>query len=287
MRSVTALFVLALATSGAAQDAVRPPRLRLQPQAAAPRQAQPKPGACHTTPEVYWLHVEGSAERLARGQHLVLLVNPMLWDGRRLGWFAQCQVPQFVSGSTFRAIGQVGSEGVPGGGWFAGQRAAVVVVATTQRPTPGALFADPAHVPGFVAASDVHTLHLTSPNSFPVTADCDSKVVTMAPLGVPALGNGGFGMDVGSPREGRDVFVFLGVPTYGEQTLPGGACALHLGSDPLLGAIGTIRGGHLQVHVPVPNSPALRGRMFALQSVLYDDATAIGWSSAAWLVTPW
>jgi hypothetical protein len=290
MRLTHCLVALAAAAASASAQGharSRPFRLDLQTQGAVARQPQPQPGVCWTTPEVYWFTVEGRVDPLQPGQHLVLLVNPMLWDGRRIGWFTQCQAPRLDGRGRYTAIGQVGSEGVPGGGWFAGQRATVAMVVTTQRPAPGTMFADPAQVPGALAISPARTIHLVAPNSFQVTTDCDATQVSMAPLAVPALGNGAFGMDVGSRHEGETALLLVGLPTYIATPLVGGRCALHLGDDPLLGAAGAIRGAHWQVSIPVPNSPSLRGHMFALQSVVYAAPAAIAWSSAAWLVTPW
>jgi hypothetical protein len=41
------------------------------------------------------------------------------------------------------------------------------------------------------------------------------------------------------------------------------------------------------VRIPIPNLVALRGRKYALQAVLHDDASLVSWSSGAWLITPW
>jgi hypothetical protein len=288
MRPITTLLtLLACAAALPAQGKPKAPRVRLHTDGEVHRLERPQHASCWTAPEVYFFAVEGSLKDLPAGHHLVMLVSPVMWDGRQLRYFAQCIPPVVDRRGDFVAIGQVGSEEVPGGGWFAGQGAEVVMVATSERPRAGLSFAAPQDVPGFVAASERRRIRLARPNSFQVTSDCDSAMVSMTPIGVPQLGNWRFGMDVGSSREGQTALFLLGDPTYQEQPLVGGLCALHLGDRPILAAAGSIRAGHWSVRIPVPNSRALRGRMVAMQSVMYDEASAVAWSSAAWLVTPW
>ncbi len=287
MRFLTKLVTFLLTTASQLPAQTPPLRLHLPRDGAVSRLPRPQHATCWTAPEVHFFEVAGSARQLDPNLHLVLLVNPRLWDDRTIGWFAQCIPPTVDRRGQFRAIGQVGSEGVPGGGWFAGQAAEVVVVATKVRPTPGAFFLSPSAVPGYVAASPTQRLHLVTANSFLVSDACDANVLRMTPVGAPALGNGRFGMHVVSPREGQFVVMGLGEPTLVAMPLAGGVCGLHLGDDPLVGAVGQITAGHWTVSIPIPNLPALRGRKYALQSVLHDEASLVAFSSGAWLVTPW
>jgi hypothetical protein len=288
MRPITTLLTLfACAAALTAQGKNTTAQVRLHTDGEVRRLDRPQHATCWTAPEVYFFGVEGSVKNLPADHHLVMLVSPVLWDGRQLRWFTQCIPPVIDRRGSYLAIGQVGSEEVAGGGWFGGQIAEVVMIIADQRPPAGRSFASPQEVPGLVSASPARRVRVARPNSFQVTADCDSQMVSMAPIGVPQLGNRRFGMDVGSSREGKVALFAIGEPTYQEMPLVGGLCALHLGDRPILAAVGRIEAGHMTVHIPVPNSRALRGRMVAMQSVMFDEASQVAWSSAAWLVTPW
>lgn len=282
-----ALAALLVTTTLPAQKKPRGPDVDLNGVGEVARIAQPAHATCATSPFVYYFKLRGSAKDLAAGQQLVLLVNPIMWDGRRINWFTQCMPPVVDRNGHFDAIGQVGSEDIPGGAWFAGQQADVVVVVTTQRPAPGAAFASPESMPGFVAASRVRTLTLAQANTFQVTADCDTAKVSMVAVGVPKLGAKDFGMTVYSSLEGKPVVMLLGEPTYAEVPLLGGVCMLHLGDRPIEAAVGTIVNSQWSMRVEVPMDMSLRGRLYALQSVAIDDMTQIAYSSGAWVISPW
>jgi hypothetical protein len=285
MKNALLIALFALTTAISAQDQYSNVRVRLRQADTVPRLSEPSHPVCETASNVYYFRVRGNVRGYKRGLQLVLLVRPTIWSGPSIRFFAQCMEPRVRKKGRFTAVGQVGSTNVPGGEWFAGQRVDVVVVAATQRPTPGSSFGQPEELAGFVAKSSLQTVELIAPNAYQIHPPCDGSYLTMEPDGLPSIGATDFGLMVTSPLEDSASYLFLGVPSNVLVPLTASPCFMLLGSTPVTVGVRLIHDGCARFPLAIPPQNALRGSMLGLQSVVLDSSMI--WSSGAWLLTPY